>query len=82
MEWQPIETAPTWQPAEGANICLGAPEILVGWDNSKSVALAYWHPDRAGGGHWQTIPSGWMLPPTHWMPLPDAPIPAARQTKP
>ncbi|WP_157073607.1 DUF551 domain-containing protein [Sphingomonas soli] len=73
-DWQPIDTAPTWQPEQGANIALGRPEVILGWAGSTTVLLGYWHPDRKGGGSWETCGTGLVAAhPTHWMPMPVPP---------
>ena len=74
MDWQPIETAPTWQPEDGQNISLGRPEVILGWGGSGMIRLGFWSPDREGGGRWEsTSPGLHIVEPTHWMPLPEPP---------
>lgn len=61
--WQPMETAPkdgTWFLA-----CATAP----GWGATRVVRFA--HPDDRLPIHGEG--NLWPSPPTHWMPLPDAP---------
>lgn len=74
MDWQPIESAPTWQPQEGENISLGLPKVLLGWVGIPYVYSGFWRPDRCGGGQWEVCGDNpFMKPPTHWMPLPETP---------
>jgi len=64
MEWQPIETA----PKDGTHVLLyvdkGAAVNITGgfWDNHPKCGC--W----IAGGYTRK-----QFPPTHWMPLPEAP---------
>lgn len=62
-EWLPIATA----PKDGTDI-LGA--------NAEHVFVVFWlhnamHPKP---GSWVSRPGCWAFSPTHWMPLPPAPV--------
>lgn len=73
-QWQPIGTAPKggWD----------APQIIV-WGPDCPVQAAEWHPrwylDESKAG-WITANTdeeyGYLLDPTHWMPMPAPPTPS------
>lgn len=75
MQWQPIETA----PKDGTNIMVTCPRLGVccpaHWDNDQ-----YAKKPRPYWTHWGERIWGitWVRndQPTHWMPLPAAPIDA------
>lgn len=69
-EWWPIETAPkdgTWVLAHGDG---------QGWENCTFVCE--WAEDLGGYTGWQEVPGDKLAHPTHWMPLPSAPVSAER----
>jgi len=61
LEWRPIATAP-----------LDGRRILV-WTAKSGCALAYWFATDDDYGWWSSDEQG-VVQPTHWMPLPPAPI--------
>jgi len=65
IEWQPIETA----PKDGFHILLYKPEIIY---------VGFW-----SGCDWCANANGCprIESPTHWMPLPDAPLLAGKESK-
>jgi hypothetical protein len=64
MDWQPIETA----PKDGTRVLLllSNREIFSGWGTEREGFYRY-HADGSD--------IGWLNP-THWMPIPSAPIDA------
>ncbi len=68
-EWQPIETAPT---QTDVLIC------SVGWASGAEARLHDEEGWYAAGNH-PTDSWGGQLYPSHWMPLPPAPIPLEAQ---
>ncbi|HEX7909945.1 MAG TPA: hypothetical protein VF534_17895 [Paraburkholderia sp.] len=83
--WQPIETA----PKTGRTLLLGYSNVLGNWRTVRGqwISEAYieqnWEePDDAEAGWYETsveaddVPNCWPISPTHWMPLPRAPIAA------
>lgn len=81
--WQPIETA----PKAGRTLLLGYPNVLGKWRTvrgewmSKARIEQNWEePDEAEAGWYETsveaddAPNCWPITPTHWMPLPAAPV--------
>lgn len=69
-EWQTMDTA----PKDGTTILIHNPHWADG-----TVHPAKWFDDPSGlGCDWQTIDGWWSDgcddSPTHWMPLPDAPV--------
>ncbi len=71
--WQPIETA----PKDGKRVLLGRND---GNRFTGLVGVAAWRKDHNSDQFQARIWDGWtwMLPPTHWMPLPTPPLPAVR----
>ena len=68
--WKPIDMAPKngqplWLVEDGAPLGLTIPHQCAG----------YWTPNRhyKAGGFWQSVDSGNIIDPTHWMPLPKPP---------
>lgn len=94
MDWQPIETAPRGGGAELVTdpAWVEPPRILLVVEGK--VVIAYWDWYYAPGGNGNNgTNSGWVLDmtaetldlhfgkePTHWMPLPNPPATAARQS--
>jgi hypothetical protein len=85
--WQSIETA----PKTGRSLLLGYPNSLGKWRTVRGqwMSEAYieqnWEePDDAEPGWYETsveaddVPNCWPVTPTHWMPLPKAPMIAAQ----
>lgn len=74
MHWQPIETA----PKDGSHVLAWR----SGWDRPAWVRWV-WNP-RVGREFWNDADE-WDAyelesePPTHWMPLPDPPLPAPQE---
>ena len=70
-KWQPIETA----PKDGANI------LALCFENYPQVVK--WHSEIDYGDEgvsqiWKSVLTDKFVIPTHWMPLPDAPVIAAK----
>lgn len=57
MSWQPIETAPVETP------------VLVGTSGLTRLRIA----DLVDGCWWDVNEGYGLMPPTHWMPLPEPP---------
>lgn len=81
--WQPIEAA----PKTGRTLLLGYPNALGKWRTvrgewiSQACIDEQWEePDDAEPGWYETSveaddpPNCWPITPTHWMPLPSAPV--------
>jgi hypothetical protein len=71
MDWQPIETAP-----KGRVILLFAVTARDTAGNVKNWKMASGSTPFAGEVEWTWDGyrlRTWDIPPTHWMPLPDAP---------
>ena len=62
-KWQPIDTA----PKDGTDVLVFEDPMMVG---------AYWDTDPRdeGGQIWRILGVCEYLHPTHWMPLPPAPL--------
>lgn len=72
-DWQPIETA----PKDGTRILL----IASGWSNTNAAERGYWERQpyhKKPKPYWQydrwNASTSREHPPTHWMPLPPAPL--------
>ena len=69
MTWESIKTAPkdgTWILIWGCPVLYGAViEVLKG---DRSITIGLWD-----GKAWADETEGWILDPTHWMPLPEPP---------
>ena len=69
--WQPIETAPI-KPFDEANWYISHSPYLLLWTESGAVIGSYSFTTKKGKGRWRTW--GGTIVPTHWMPLPAAPV--------
>ena len=80
MQWQPIETA----PKDGTEVLLYAPGRLTygAWTEPSDVPEIKYRDGFAPEPEWEEFAPFWSSwdggftedhPPTHWMPLPDAP---------
>lgn len=67
--WQPIETVPEF-PFVKETWYRSGPSYLL-WTHYPVIGC-YGYTQR-GKGRWQAY--GRIIEPTHWMPLPDAPLP-------
>lgn len=64
--WQPIETA----PKDGSDVLLFYAEV---YGQTHQVIIGHWNP--RGFWVWQhRAVRGYSYEPTHWMPLPPAPV--------
>jgi hypothetical protein len=61
--WQPMASAP-----------MDGSEILTFSPRYGNIRVAQFRT-----GLWATVPQGWPLNPTHWMPLPPPPIPKSQE---
>lgn len=68
--WQPIETVPPY-PFVQKDWFISGPRYLL-WQYFAFTG-SYGYTER-GKGRW-IDPNGRIVNPTHWMPLPDAPLP-------
>jgi len=62
-DWMPIATA----PKDGNRLCLAL------WNNDNYlcwITIGWWDKKRKA---WWHNPDGRLIPPTHWMPLPQSP---------
>jgi len=68
--WRPIETA----PKDGKRILIWPTRHGKTGRETDSIGIVYWHQpaNPAAKGMW--IGTGRTEHPTHWMPLPEAPL--------
>lgn len=67
MEWQPIKTA----PKDGTKIFVNN---IRPQRKNKSVEISVaFYKEHSRGSYWSSSPVGYVLCPTHWMPLPEPP---------
>ena len=70
LAWQPIDTAPTDRTMFVViGVILGTGNGLTGGKKYTTDPVCVWRDEDGAFARWQHI---W--PPTHWMPLPTAPI--------
>lgn len=64
MEWQPIETAPSFESV----LVYNEDKLAFGESAKYAIAIRSEHPQRA-----MWVCRFGEIKPTHWMPLPEAP---------
>jgi len=71
--WESIATA----PKDWSDVIVYSPEGEDGlsWVEAK-VAIAYFAPEDGGCNAWMSGNNRLPIQPTHWMPLPEAPVAA------